>query len=238
MAENPTHTLTEAVETPLPHVDHLLTEDDTPVDNIFSAQQQELLTSTLNTSWEGRVAGESFVALANVGLYYSVHEQALVPDMMLSVDVRLSDNIWEKRHRSYLIWEYGKSPDVVIEIVSNTVGGETDEKIERYARASVPYYAIFDPLQQVQDEKLVVYCLNLPLRLYERCRPDLLPGVGLGLTLWQGEYGGWEDLWLRWIDVESSLIATGKEAAGEERRRARQLAAKLRELGVDPDSVI
>jgi hypothetical protein len=58
-----------------PNVDHLVTEDDTPVDNIFSEKQQRLLTEPLYSSWG--MAGERrpFVAMANVGQgRYEDHE--------------------------------------------------------------------------------------------------------------------------------------------------------------------
>jgi len=70
-----------------------------------------------------------------------------------------------------------------------------------------------------------------------------LPGVGLGLTLWQGEYEGVEALWLRWCDLEGRVIPTGAERAEQERQRAEQerqraerLAAQLRALGVEPEN--
>lgn len=37
----------------LPRVDDLVTEDDTPVDNIFSAKQHRLLVEPLYSSWRG-----------------------------------------------------------------------------------------------------------------------------------------------------------------------------------------
>ena len=50
-----------------PCVDHIVTEDDTPVDNIFSEKQQRLLTEPLYSSW---TPGRLFLAAANVGLFY------------------------------------------------------------------------------------------------------------------------------------------------------------------------
>ena len=38
---------------PAPDVSHLVTEDDTPVDNLFSERQMALLRETLYTSWAG-----------------------------------------------------------------------------------------------------------------------------------------------------------------------------------------
>jgi hypothetical protein len=61
--------------------------------------------------------------------------------------------------------------------------------------------------------------------------------VGLSLRLWEGTYEDTESTWLRWADQEGNVILTGKELAESETLRASRFAAKLRELGVDPDSV-
>ena len=57
----------------------------------------------------------------------------------------------QKRNRSYFVWEFGKVPDVAIEVVSNKVGNELGRKKNDYARIGVAYYAVFDPLQQLQE---------------------------------------------------------------------------------------
>lgn len=43
------------------------------------------------------------------------------------------------------MWEFGKMPEVVIEIVSNTRGEEAGRKLRRYAQMGVLYYLIYDP---------------------------------------------------------------------------------------------
>jgi Uma2 family endonuclease len=53
----------------------------------------------------------------------------------------------EKKNRTYLIWEFGKAPNIVIEIVSNRQGNELGSKLRDYARMGVGYYVVFDPLQ-------------------------------------------------------------------------------------------
>jgi hypothetical protein len=74
--------------------------------------------------------------------------------------------------------------------------------------------------------------------------------IGLGVTLWRGEYQGCESPWLRWCDRDGVIIPTGEEraeAAKEraeteharaeaERERAERLAANLRAAGIDPDA--
>jgi len=210
-----------------PGVEHLVTEDDTPVDNLFSEKQQRLLTEPLYASWPGPGQDRPFLAAANVGLFYAVEQPPFVPDMLLSLDVRCPDDLWPKSHRSYFMWEYGKPPDVVIEIVSNRRGGEDSDKLQGYAQIRIPYYAIFDPERMLSDELLRVY--ELHRFHYRTCdESELLPGIGLGLRLWHGAFEDHDNTWLRWIDAEGKWIATGGE-------RADKLVEQLRRLGVEPD---
>ncbi len=80
-----------------PLVDQLVTEDDTPLDSIFSEKQQRLLTESLHSSWAGPGAGRPFVAMSNVGLFYEVRLPPLVPDMLLSLDVALPADVPPKK---------------------------------------------------------------------------------------------------------------------------------------------
>jgi hypothetical protein len=242
-----------------PDTSKMITEDDTPVDNVFSEKQQRLLTEPLYSSWNGE--GRPFVAMANVGLFFSPRQPALVPDALLSLDVQLPEDIWEKSQRSYVLWEYGKTPEVVIEIVSNRLGGEADTKMQHYARQGIIYYVVFDPQQQLSAIPLRIYTLQG--RHYVEAVNTWLPEAGIGLTLWQGSYEGREETWLRWCNQERQLIPTGAERADAEKQRAdgekqradgekqradtekqraeqaeqqaAKLAAKLRELGINPE---
>src|SRR5215813_1650252 len=106
----------EALEIPVDLaalVENIVTEDDTPVDNLFSEKQQRLLTEPLYSSWTPPASDDSplttrpFIAAANVGLFPSVHQPPRVPDVFLSLDVQIAANWYEKRHRSYFFWEFG-----------------------------------------------------------------------------------------------------------------------------------
>lgn len=219
----------------LPSAEHLVTEDDTPVDNFASEKQQRLLTEPLYSSWAGPGEGRPFLAAANVGLFFSVEEPPLVPDVFLSLDVTVPEKWWDKgRRRAYFFWQFGKPPEVVIEIVSNRVGGETDTKMRTYARIGIAYYVIYDPLEQAQEGVLRAYEL-MPRRAYVETSPELLEGVGLGLTLWEGEFENRHARWLRWQDESGILIPTGAERAEQAEQRAERLAAQLRALGVEPE---
>jgi Uma2 family endonuclease len=227
-----------------PCLDQIVTEDDTPVDNMFSEKQQRLLTEPLYSSWD---AGRPFLATANVGLFYAVHQPPLVPDALLSLDVEVPRNWLAKEHRSYFLWEFGKAPEAVVEIVSNTEGGETTTKIHKYAQIGILYYAIYDPVGAVQSEPLRVFVLRD--KSYIPCSAEWLPILGLGLTLWRGPFEKCDTVWLRWCDRQGRVVPTGAERADHEhqraeqehqraeheRLRAEQLAAQLRGLGVTPD---
>ena len=200
-----------------PSVEHLITEDGKPVDNIFSEKQQRLLTEPLYTSWTTEVP---FLALSNVGLFYSIRVSPYVPDVLLSLNTRAPENLFPKSNRSYFVWEYGKVPDVVIEIVSNREGNEDGDKLAGYARIGIPFYVIYDPEKWLRGEKLRFF--ELRGGLYEPIPSAnyLLPAIGLGLTLWSGSFEGHNDHWLRWTDLNGNLIATGAELAGHEQQRA------------------
>jgi len=202
----------------LPEVRDLVTEDDTPVDNLPSEKQQRLLTEPLYSSWTGPGDGRPFLAAANVGIFFMLRSPPVVPDMFLSLDVDVAEDWWRKDHRSYFLWEFGKPPDLALEIVSNTEGGEAAEKKRKYERMRVTYYVIYDPLRQVMPDALTIY--HLHDAVYQRQDSALLDRLGLGLTLWNGSFESKHDTWLRWTDAEGELIPSCKERAEEEHQRA------------------
>lgn len=152
------------------------------------------------------------------------------------------------------MWEHGKAPELVLEIVSNRIGNEVGSKLKEYAQMGVVYYVVYDPFNRLHTElggdTLRVYEVGFGKRF--RRRPDWqLPEVGLSLTAWQGSFEGVTDEWLRWCDADGRLLLTGHERAAqaedraaqaEDRAaqaedRAAQLAAKLRTLGIDPEQL-
>jgi Uma2 family endonuclease len=256
---------TTVVEVPEIDYERLVTEDDKPVDNLFSEKQQRLLVEPLYSSWN---PGTPFLAAANVGIFSSPDQPPIVPDMFLSLDVQADEDLWKKQNRSYYVWKFDKPPEVVVEIVSNRQGEESEKKFRRYARIGVWYYLIFDPQQLIQEELLQVYQLSLGRYVL---KPDhQLDQVGLRGMLWDGVFEGLHERWLRWGNADGILIPTGEEGrtqerqqteqerqraeqerqraeqerqraeqaeaqALEEQQRAERLAAQLRALGVEPD---
>jgi len=240
---------------PIPDIAQLVTEDDTPVDNVYSERGMHLLKESGYTSWPGPGAGRRFLMMTNVALYGSPKENPLVPDLLLSLDVEPPTDPWPKEHRSYFIWEYGKSPELVIEIVSNRKGNELGNKLLDYARLGVAYYIVFDPQQLLSDKLLHIFARRGSnfIEINETWFAD----IGIGITLWEGRYQGITGTWLRWCDRDGNVLLTGTEraeqerqlteqerqradtaeqAAEQERQRAERLAAQLRALGVDPDA--
>lgn len=252
MAATLLETTTE-VESPL-HIEtsHLITEDDEPVDNIFSEKQQRLLTEPLYTSWAGPGDDRPFLVTANVGLFMVNQNPAIVPDVLLSLDVVMPEDWLAMEGRSYAVWQHGKTPDLVLEIVSNKKGDELGGKLKKYEQMRVPIYVVFDPDLQIQDELLAVYLLNG--FGYRKADTRRFPEIGLCLSLWDGEFEGRRALWLRWADLDGTLIPTGDEQrvraereraraerekarAEQEKARADRFAAQLRAAGIEPDAI-
>jgi hypothetical protein len=237
-----------------PDISQLEIEDDKPVDNIFAEKQHRLLTEPLYSSWQGPEEGQSFLALANVGLFFADKEPPLAPDVMLSLEVPQHRDLSRKENRSYLTWVMGKPPTVVFEFVSDRRGGEATHKKREYARIGVTYYVIFDPRHRLGEETVRVFALREGQ--YQPMAMNWLSGAGLGLTLWEGSFEGQVDTWLRWCDQQGQPIPTGRERAELQQQRAEQaeqraeqaeqraeqadqraerLAARLRELGIEPE---
>jgi Putative restriction endonuclease len=242
-------------------ISHLTIEDDTPVDNFQSEVQQRLLVEPL---YSAKALPVPFLAAANVGLFYKLKGEPIVPDAMLSLGVQRPDDFSERRNRSYFVWEFGKVPEVCIEIVSNREGdeltlsqkarqkGKTTTKKEIYAHINVRYYVVFDPLRQIQGANEMNSALLRVWGIASDGYTELTPpqgidqigqfiwlnGAGIGLTLWEGKFE--EEvtrLWLRWCDQSGQVIPTGSEGQELERQRADRLAERLRALGINPDEV-
>jgi hypothetical protein len=222
----------------VPDISNLVIEDDTPVDNFQSEKQQRLLVDPLYSSWS---PDTPFIAAANVGLFYALKQDPLVPDAFLSLGVQMPEDWSQKQNRSYFVWEFGKVPEVCIEIVSNRKGNELGTKKD-YARIGIAYYVVFDPLRQLQgaDElngALLKSWVLTGKKYVELPEPIWLETVGLGLVLWKGEFEGQQGTWLRWCNQAGNVLPTGVERAEEAEAKAKRLAKRLRAMGIDPNQV-
>ncbi|TWT89521.1 Uma2 family endonuclease [Neorhodopirellula pilleata] len=213
-----------------PSVEHIVTEVDAPLNNVFSQKQMRLLTESLYASWQPE---SPFIAFANVGLFYGVNLPPLVPNVMLCVDARPTENLLPKLRRSYFAWAYGKSPEVAIEIVSDREGKEDTDKMKIYNNFRVCYYYIFDPEHHLSDETLRGYRLLGSEYELMTDPASTTETIGLGLTLWNGRYEDTDGLWLRWVDPNGELIATGFESAQQQNQRAEEEARRVNEMMIE-----
>lgn len=234
-------------------ISHLVIEDDNPVDNFQSEVQQRLLVEPL---YSAEALPPPFLAAANVGLFYKLKGDPVVPDVMLSLGVQRPDDFSQRRNRSYFVWEFGKVPEVCIEIVSNQEGdelklsqksrrkGKTLTRRDLYAQIGVRYYAVFDPLRQIQGEDEMDGALlrvwSIVASGYRELTSESgmtsvgesieLEALGLGLALWEGPF---EDevtrLWLRWCDRNGQVIPTGAEGqkTAQQQAEAAQQQAEI-----------
>jgi Uma2 family endonuclease len=192
---------------------------------------------------------------ADINLYYDLHHLNWYkrPDWFAVIGV---SRLYEGRElrNSYVMWQELVSPFVVVELLSP---GTEDEDLGRtipqpgkpptkwqvYEQIlRVPYYIVFSRYtNQLQAFRLVG-------GQYESVEVGeeglLIPQLELRLGLWQGSYENIERLWLRWFTASGELILTpSEEAAAAQARvtqaeqRAERLAAKLRELNIDPDEL-
>ncbi|HLO51291.1 MAG TPA: Uma2 family endonuclease [Kamptonema sp.] len=204
-----------------PDTSQLVQEDDTPLDSFINEKQQRLLTEVLS-GYELN-DGIPFIVAANVGIFRTVRHPAIVPDIFLSLNVTVADT-WERRDvRSYLLWEFGKPPELAIEIVSPTPGNELGSKFTDYALMGVMYYIVYDPLGELSDRPLQMF--QLQGGRYVLKTDTWFPLVGLGLTLWQGVFESVNDTWLRWCDAEGNVIPTVEELAARLSQTQLQLTA-------------
>ena len=202
--------------------DSLVTEDDEPVDSIFSERQMRLLTDALYTSWS---VDRIFMACANVGIYGDPPTVPIVPDVFLSMDVKLADDIWKKKNRCYMIDVFGKPPEVAIEVVSNTVGHERSSKLKRYESLGIKYYVIYDPEGHIFKTSLHAYQLQSGKYVafpWKRIQKNGIwfSDLQLGMKTQKGLYQSFNTEWLVWFDHEGKILQAGEQKAKAETERA------------------
>lgn len=212
----------------LPSAEELPDSDDTPVDNELQNLIPNLLDGVLALIWKER--NDWFFGV-DMGIYYDPDQPPLVPDGFLSLGVeRIFD---EDLRLSYVLWEEnGIIPILMLEVVSKTRSREYSEKKKQYAQLGVLYYVIYAPRRR-RKERLEVYRLENGEYVLHHGNPVWLPEIGLGIGRERGTYTARTREWLYWYDNAGKRIPTAEERA----ERAERLAAKLRELGVNPDEI-
>lgn len=165
-----------------------------------------------------------------------------VPDAVVAPDVFVVFGVENRQRRSYKVWEEnGKTPNWVLEVTSrSTRHKDEQEKPQTYAQMGVTEYFQYDPTGDY---------LNPPLKgrrlvggNYQSIAANNLEDGTICLT---SQVLGLEmrllpDGRLRFFNPNTwEYLRSPQESERErvfQRQRADRLAAKLRELGIDPDA--
>jgi hypothetical protein len=221
-------------------------------DEPVESNLQPLLAAALRESLA--LAGlimESMLIASNFGLCATVGEKTVVkaPDWVYVPSVNPIPE--GEIRRSYTPNLEGEIPTIVLEFISETEGGEYSvNPYYPYGKwyfyeniLKVPIYGIFQP----KTGQLDLY--RLMSKKYERQFPDddgryWIEEINLFLGVWQGKRDEMTAYWLRWWDKSGNLLLWGGElvaqtqlALEEERLSRQKLADKLRELGIDPNTL-
>ena len=166
----------------------------------------------------------------NLLLYYEPGnpKKSVAPDVFVVLGVE------KKLRRTYLLWEEGKGPDVVIELVSkSTYRHDLSGKKDLYAQVlGVKEYYLYDPDRLYLTPSLQGY--RLVGESYRAIQPvaNRLPSFVLGLEL------GERDLELEWYNPEAQrwLLKPVEEESFARRQaeaRAQQAEARTKEAELE-----
>ncbi len=218
----------------LPTQDELPSEDGIPMETQRHKLQMDLLIYPL-IPWlknreDGYVGGNMFVYFSSAQVK---NQDFRGPDVFVVLGVPKGER------KSWVVWEEGKAPDVVIELLSEKTAQEdkTTKKQIYQERLRVPEYFGYDPFD---SEDLAGFALTdgiyQPLS-FDSENKLISQRLGLSLVRWQGTYQEVNTVWLRWANLDGTILLTDGEKVQEAEQKAQQLAAKLRELGINPDNI-
>jgi Uma2 family endonuclease len=207
-----------------------LWSDEPPLESDLHLLQIKLLLDSLNCWWHDR---NDFYATGNLTVYYN-------PQKIKSRDFRGPDffvvlGTERKPRRSWTVWdEGGKYPHVIIEILSKSTAA-VDRGLKKQLYQDIfrtPDYFWFDP------ETLEFAGFHLIDGQYQSLEPNAQRWLwSHQLQLHLGIFNNQ----LRFFTSDQQLVLTEGEYERQQKELAQQrserLAAKLRELGVDPDAI-
>jgi Uma2 family endonuclease len=224
----------------LPTMDDLPSEDpeEPGLPDEFHFYQPDLLRRTCRSP---RYTADSMFIGADLNLYYDVRHPLRYkrPDYFLVAGI---PRLWEGTdlRSSYVLWQEGVAPLVVVELLSPGTSKEDlvematpreelevaiPSKWDVYEQIlRVPYYIVYNR----RTQELRFFQLEGARYRQQPLQVDppmiWIPELELGLSLWNGEYEGVPSCWLRWCDDRGNWIATDTEAerqrADTERQRA------------------
>jgi Uma2 family endonuclease len=210
-----------------------LYSDEPPLETELHLRQIILLFKCLEWLWQDR---NDFYAAGNLTIYYSHKKRKTEdfrgPDFFVVLDTE------RKTRKSWVVWEEdGKYPHVILEILSESTAN-TDKELKKKLYQDTfrtPDYFWFDPYTlefagfHLVDGKYQPLQPNNQGHLWSQ-QLELYLGINQGL--------------LRFFTKDGQLVPTPEEVAESERQqkeiaqeRAERLAAKLRELNIDPDTI-
>jgi Uma2 family endonuclease len=194
----------------VPTQDDLPCDDGIPMETFRHKRQMDLLIDVLDAWLEAR--GDGFSG-GNMFLYYSLaqvqRKEFIGPDFFVALDVPLGER------KSWVSWEEGKVPDVVVELLSATTKrhDKTDKKTLYARKLRIPEYFWYDPFNpldfsgfSLRDDRYEA----LPLEADGRFHSQQLD---LRLGRWEGKYKGIEAVWVRWFTPAGEMLPTADEAA-------------------------
>lgn len=170
----------------------------------------------------------------NMALYFN--ELQVRKNDFLGPDVFVVLDTVNRPRRSWVVWQEGQTPDVVIELLSaSTEDNDRGKKKQTYARSlHVPEYYLYDPL----DGRFEGF--RLQGREYVPVEPEADGGItsaqlGLRLIPHDEVFLHQPARFLRWATLDGALLPTPAEEAARQAARADALAARLRALGIEPE---
>jgi Putative restriction endonuclease len=231
----------------LPTAADLPFSDDKPVDSILQELLPGLLKAILIELWQDRT---DWLFGIDLGFYYRPHTPAIAPDGMLCLGVKEDND--ENFRLSYVLWQEKVLPLFILEIVSKTPGGERTKKMDIYESTGILYYLIYAPLLKRKNRFQLYKLIEGKYVLQsDGKQPYWMPEIGLGIGVERMTYISREREWLLWYNEQGVRYLTPIERTAAERQRAEaerqrakvveqdneNLRQRLRELGVDPDSL-
>jgi Uma2 family endonuclease len=198
--------------------------DDTPVDNEDQNFLPNFLLFLLQSIWEKRL---DWFFGADMAIYHTTGVNPrvpVVPDGFLSLGVERRKKSGSRS--SYVVWEEnGIVPTFVLEVVSQTYGGEYDKKMEIYAKLNVLYYVVYNPnfWKRDQHQPLEVYKLVNGFYQLQIGEPFWMQEVGLGIGRGMNSDAGLESEVLYWYNQQSSRYQTAEELLTQYRQQFGEL---------------
>ena len=210
-----------------------LYSDEPPLETELHLRQIILLLNCLDWLWRDR---NDFYVAGNLTIYYSQNQRKSEdfrgPDFFVVLGTD------RKTRKSWVVWEEeGKYPNVIVEILSpKTANTDRELKKQIYQDTFRTHdYFWFDP-----------YTLEFAGFHLMDGEYQPLPENAEG-HLWSQQlelFLGIHQRQLRFFNASGELVPTPEESADSERQqkevaqqRADRLAAKLRELNIDPDTI-